>query len=164
MTELQAKDVQRDRRRVVRRYVLAILIVLVCIVGFFIYAGFASLAAEERLQTTLYTIRLVDLFVQSHGRWPSSWRELQTVKVPAKLVTTTYSEGQEMYRWPESSEYFQRYVIIDFNADPNVVAQQSTDDFIAIRPNGTHYPYKEYHFIEDLQQTLRQKGFGQGKK
>lgn len=143
---------------------LAILVIAVGVVSFYYYAGTQALKAEERLQSTLYTIRLVDLYVQAHGKWPASWHELETVAIPPQLVTTTYTNGEGMYAWPQSSKHFQQYVIVDFSANPGEIAEQTSEEFVAVRPSGVHYPYEKYGFIQELQQTLRAKGFGKVKK
>jgi hypothetical protein len=138
--------VQLTPQRSMLRWVLVGFVVFAALtIGFLIYTGAASLQTEERLQATLLTTRLVYNYVQDNNRWPTSWRDLETVNV----------------QWPRDSQLLQRYVVIDFTADLNKLARQSPEEFSAIRPNGASYPHQGNRFVSHLQRSLREKGYGQ---
>jgi hypothetical protein len=95
---------------------------------------------------------VVDRFIQQEQRWPNSWDDLrgvQTVDAPS------------MYSWPEDADTIQEYVTIDFDVDVNVIASQTADDFDAIEPIGSFYPYKDYGFVDSLIESAKTATSGQ---
>jgi len=59
-----------------------------------------------------------------------------------------------MYAWPADADAVRQFVTIDFNADMGVIASQTVDDFDAIRPIGSYYPYKDYGHVQSLIETV----------
>ena len=58
------------------------------------------------------------------------------------------------YEWPAQSAHVQKYVAIDFGADVEVIISQNPMAFEAIKPIGRNYGYRDYGFVEPLQETL----------
>jgi hypothetical protein len=155
------------RRRTWRQYVgftLAGLVVVALLVGaWMFYAGIsASLQAEENLHATLFTIRLVEQYVHEYGRWPQSWREIEQMpfrgEAPSPLnnkLNVIRIGGSHGYDWPAQSAHIRERVIIDFAANTTVIMNAAPTQFQAIRPDGPCYEYRDYGFVESLQETLR---------
>ena len=128
-----------------------------------LYTGITvSLQAEENLHATLFTIRLVEQFVHEYGRWPQSWRELEQMSFPGDAPSPLNNEltvirigGSHGYDWPAQSPHLQECVTIDFAADANSIVNQDPMQFQAIRPSGPYYEYRDYGFVESLQETLK---------
>ena len=66
--------------------------------------------------------------------------------------------GQHGYEWPAASKNLQRRVAIDFDVDPVKVAGQDPMKFTAIKPIGPYYEYRDYGFVQSLQETIRDVG------
>lgn len=129
--------------------------------GILYMAASSAFRAEERTQTTLFMIRLVDQFVHEHGRWPKSWGELEQMTFPSDApsalnsrFTMPLEEGGRGYEWPAQSAHLQENVAIDFGADVDVIINQNPMEFEAIKPIGSFYEYRDYGFVESLQDTL----------
>ncbi len=154
--------------------VLAILCAIFCILlaGGIAYFDYLEKEAWRNGAATIATIRLVDHYVEENGRWPSSWRDLESVTLRmAPLVSgdddaePDQSVGDSEYfryqdwNWPEASPEFQRRVHIDFNAVPSLIVLMDGQRFVfnAIQPTGS---VGEYYDIADdvkaLQKTIRQ--------
>jgi len=121
--------------------------------GLIIWGGLASLDAERNLQSTLFVIQLVDKFVIENKRWPASWVELQSCKPPEKLAMGDVS--LMFGPWPESADEVKKRVVVDFQPDLRKVAHQDVIEFESIKPDGRHYPYRDYGFIQQLQKSMR---------
>jgi hypothetical protein len=136
--------------------------VVLGVVGCGLHAARESWQAELNLHSTLYVIRLVDHFVQEHGRWPDSWAELEAMpfgsegpKTGAPGSNIVRIGGAMDFDWPRQSSELRDRVAIDFTVDePDVVAQDVVE-FKAIHPIGPYYNYWKYGFIEELQDSLR---------
>jgi hypothetical protein len=117
--------------------------------GFFVYHGIsASLHAEHVLHAALLTVQLLDDYVTTHdGQWPRSWADLETLP-PREWA---------MFEWPKDSPEVQRYVAVDFSADPQRLAVQSVDEFDAVRPIGPYYPFKDRGTVEALLKSIRER-------
>jgi hypothetical protein len=141
---------QRGRpwMRLVVRILVAMLVSGVCLGGWVLYhCASVSLRAERTLQATIFTVRLVEVFVAKHKRWPRSWEELERLSVSADLP--------QSFRWPQDSAEVRQRVTIDFEADLREIARQDPMTFTAIRPIGPHYEYRDYGFVPSLQKTIR---------
>src|SRR5262249_8132688 len=108
------------------------------------------------------SIRLVEQFVHEHGRWPKTWKELEQMPVPSDApspltgkLTVVRIGGSHGYDWPSQSEHLQKCVTVDFDADASTIMNQATMQFDAIKPIGPYYEYRNYGFVESLQETLR---------
>jgi hypothetical protein len=150
-------------RRIVVRSVMVLTLSAVVLGAWMAYCGIrVSIRAEENLHATLFTLRLVDQFVAEQGRWPHSCTELVQVSIsndalsPPKGETTIVRiGGQHGYNWPAASPEIRDHVQIDFHADPDTIVGQTPMDFTAIQPIGPYYEYRQYGFVESLQDTLR---------
>ncbi|MCE9547258.1 MAG: hypothetical protein K8T25_17440 [Planctomycetia bacterium] len=128
-------------------FIVTTLIIVVAFAGCLYLAISTAKHAELALHATLLTFMVVEDHVKTHnGAWPRSWNELE--KSPQRKWS--------QYEWPKDSKTIQQYVAVDFTADPKVLAHQSVDDFQAIKPIGSHFPYKDYGFLKSLLQTLRE--------
>lgn len=154
------------------RFVIGV-VALLGVVAFFglaaigAFSAYHAWQAELNLHSTLYVIRLVDHFVQEHGRWPYSWEELEATPFGSELPRTgapgtniVRIGGATDFNWPEQSSELQKRVAIDFAAREEDVVTQDVVEFRPIHPIGPYYPYWKYGFIEDLQESLRKAGAG----
>jgi hypothetical protein len=145
-----------SRRGLWLRYVRAVAIVLVlsaiCIGGVMIYLGTStSLQAEVNLHATLFTIGLVDRYVDQNGRWPGSWEELEQLRIPGNPPFPLYA-----FDWPTESHHIKENVTIDFHPDLAVIISQDPMKFTSIRAIGPFYEYRdEGGVVTSLQTTLR---------
>jgi hypothetical protein len=122
---------------------------------FAIYFVWVSLDAEKNLQATVFTISLVEQFVNERGRWPRSWKELEEMEWDTRQHERLKQFSGTLYEWPSAAVEIRRRVSIDLGADLEEIMKQSPWEFSAIRPLGRHYPYQDYGFIESLQKTIR---------
>src|SRR5262245_49347910 len=107
----------------------------------------ASLEAERTLHAALLTVELLNDYESRHpGQWPRSWTDLE--KLPKR-------ESGGMFEWPKDSAEVQRYVSIDFSADPRRLAEQSVNDFDSVRPIGPYYEFKDYGSVAALLNSFR---------
>jgi hypothetical protein len=114
-------------------------VLLLCLLGVLWYGASWALNAEHSLQATMVTFELANDYVASHnGKWPESWQSLE--KLPS-------------YR---PFHHLQEMVIIDFDADLKVLAEQSAEQFTAIRPQGDCFPYKHRYQVEKLLATIKE--------
>lgn len=60
-----------------------------------------------------------------------------------------------MFEWPKDSQEVQKYVTVDFSADPKRLAEQSAAAFDAVRPIGPYYPFKDRWQVKALLETIR---------
>jgi len=63
-------------------------------------------------------------FVESHGRWPRSWDELELVS----------RQSQGGWIWPEDRSKLESYVAIDFSYDIRDFSPVTMSTFNGIRP------------------------------
>src|SRR5262245_8717790 len=114
--------------RSITRIVSVVVLMAVLAGAYCVYQGIAaSLHAEHTLHAAMLTIEVIDEHVTSHdGTWPRSWAELETLP-PREWA---------MFAWPQDSAKVQQYAAVDFSADPKQLAQQSIDEFDAVRPIG----------------------------
>jgi len=167
----ETKDVATPDRRTWVWYIERIVVwFVVCLVVAAPIAGVwkfyeavaVSLQAEENLHATLFTIRLVEQFVHENGRWPKSWAELEQMRFPSDAPSPLGGElsairigGAHGYDWPSQSTHLRECVAIDFGAAPETVITKDPLEFDAIKPIGPHYEYRDYGFVESLQETLK---------
>jgi hypothetical protein len=112
-----------------------------------VYRGVStSLQAEANLHYSLDALQIVERFVTQNGRWPRSWAELESVDM---------RDGQFDRDWPRVSADMQQWVEIDFGADPLDVARQDRMNFSAIKPKGPYYEYRDYGYVDRLQDAIR---------
>jgi hypothetical protein len=113
----------------------------------------ASLHAERGLHASLLTVQLLEDYVVRHdGEWPHSWTDLEGLP-PRQWA---------WYEWPKDSREVQRFVAVDFSADPRRLAMEGIEEFDAVRPIGPFYPFKDYGSVESLLGSLRER-IGRGK-
>jgi hypothetical protein len=96
---------------------------------------------------------VVEQFVQEHGRWPASWKELESVS----------GEDRPLYSWPRDSDQIKMSVEIDFDLKLEDVANQEPDRFTAIRPKVPAFQAYGSYFAS-LLETVRKKRKEQGDK
>jgi len=113
-----------------------------------VYCGIrSSLTAERALHTNLLVVAVVREYVVDHnGAWPRCWQDLEP----------SFSRRRAMFGWPEDGEDVRRYVSVDFEADPDKLATQSVEQFVAIQPQGPCYPYKDHPEVARLLDAIRQ--------
>ncbi len=81
------------------------------------------------------TLQAVEEYVTKHnGAWPRSWADLEQ----------TSNKVNEVYQVTDGREHVADFVWIDFNADPDLIAKQTEDEFDAIGLVGLQHP--SYHF------------------
>lgn len=157
-------DSRRKRiwKRAVRVLVFLVLAAIALVGWLFYHAVSRALQAENSLLDTLFTIRLVEQFVAEQRRWPSSWAELEAVRISDRPPSPENGPpgplrigGAHGYDWPVESAMVQRRVSIDFAADATAIARQDPMSFTAIAPIGPRYEYRDYGFVESLQMTIR---------
>jgi hypothetical protein len=142
---------------------IVLVIVAAATGAWMLYTGVTvSLQAERNLHATIFTIRLVDQFVHEKGRWPRSWSELEQMPFPSDAplprngeLTVVRIGGSHGYDWPAQSRHLRDCVSIDFGANVNTIVEQDPMEFEAIKPIGPYYEYRDYGFVESLQQTLK---------
>jgi hypothetical protein len=124
-----------------------LMLALVGSVIWLVYQGVsASLQAETNLHYSHFALQLVERFVTEKGRWPRSWAELKGVEMP---------DGPFGQEGKAISDELQRRISIDFGVDPFEVARQDRMNFTAIRPNGPYYEYRDYGYVDSLQDAIR---------
>lgn len=132
------------------RVVVVVVLAAVLAGGYCLYRGITdSLHAEHVLHAALLTIDLIDEHVTSHdGTWPRSWAELEAL--PPR-------DRPGMFTWPQDSKRVQQYVAVNFSADHERLAQQSVDEFDAVRPIGPYYAFKDRGGVKALLEHIRQR-------
>jgi len=101
---------------------------------------------------------VVTRFMQDHdGRWPSSWTELEREVPPSASYQNTESTFEMGWRWPQDIAEIQRFITIDFHADPQVLAKQTPSEFQAIKTKDKeYYEYRDqYALLLDAIQKLQ---------
>ncbi len=107
-----------------------------------------SVQAENNLVATIFTVRLVEHFVEQRGRWLRSWQDLKGLSIPEHA-------SWPYYDWPASSAELQQHVRIDFFADLAEIAWQDPMGLTAIRPIGPYYEYRDCGHVPSLEATIR---------
>ena len=104
----------------------------------------------------------MEQFVNDNGRWPKSWSELEQMPFPSDAPSPLNGEtsairigGAHGYDWPAESKHLQKCVSIDFNVNVDSVITQDPLEFEAIWPIGAYYEYRDYGFVQSLQETLK---------
>jgi tetratricopeptide (TPR) repeat protein len=118
-----------------------VLIQLIALIGLaFLGLWFAwvsvsqSILAERRLQAMWVVTAVVEKYVIDHsGKWPESWEGLEQ---------TSLEYNPSSFSWPQDANVVRRFVVVDFQADPFLLARQGSDNFDAIRPIGDRYGYR----------------------
>jgi hypothetical protein len=136
--------------------------VFLAVMGYGISAAHHAWQEELNLHSTRYVIRLVNHFVQEHGRWPDSWEELESMpfesqspRTGAPATNVVRVGGAMDFNWPQQSSELQMRVAIDFTLDEADVVAQEVLDFKPIHPIGSGFAYWKYGDVEDLQESLR---------
>jgi hypothetical protein len=126
------------------------LLIGVVAVGAF-FAGLSALGhyfadqADEKVDATLFTIRLVEQFVKDHNRWPKSWSELEKTTAPPPYT----------FNWPADSAKIQEHVSIDFKVNlRKMVEPEEAGKFKAIRPKGPSHSYRDSYEVRSLLKTV----------
>jgi hypothetical protein len=164
-----AKKTRRSWARIIGWTALAVVFAAICLGAAMAYIGIStSLQAEENLHSTIFVIRLVEQFVAEQKRWPRSWEELESLPFSSDAprpgngqLSVIRIGGQHGYEWPATSKDLQRRVSIDFDADQEKVAGQDPMNFSAIKPIGPYYEYRDYGFVQSLQEAIRHVTQGQ---
>ena len=149
-------------QKILLGFLTALLFLAVTVVSWLSYGLYVAGQAERNLHATLFSISLVERFVATNSRWPRSWQDLEQVAIPSTAPDPLLNEttalrigGAHGYDWPTDSPEIKRRVIVDFDADVTTVANQRPMTFEAIRPIGPRYEYRDYGYVESLQETLR---------
>lgn len=126
------------------KLVLVVLLVVGIVAA--VNGALSSWRAEKALHACILTTRLVELYVKTtRGNWPTSWDDLQS-RVPS-------AESDGIFQWPNDRPDMERFVEIDFHADPRKLSRKSPEEFDAIKPIGDCYSSYGRHFsfvIEEL--------------
>jgi hypothetical protein len=119
-----------------KRSILALIALGTGLVGLRAYIDIsAGLHAEKGLHAARMTLQAVEEYVTKHnGAWPRSWADLEQ----------TSNKVNEVYQMTDGREHVADFVWIDFNADPDLIAKQTEDEFDAIGLVGLQHP--SYHF------------------
>lgn len=107
------------QRWLIGSIVLAVLLAtswLLCVT----YLGYS---AERDYAWALFVLSLAEDYVIEHRAWPKSWHDLEQVR------------QTESWEWPRNSPAIQKRIAVDFDVNLNELADQSVDQFRAIRPN-----------------------------
>lgn len=117
------------------------------VVGWIAYHALSAAGhAEHALHAQLVTFPALKAYVVLHdGAWPRSWADLEQIP----------SESPSMYQWPRDSAEVQKYVAIDFSADPDRLLKHGPSGFDAVRPIGPSYPIDRYRLVEGLLDAIR---------
>lgn len=131
------------------RVVALVVLVAVLAGGYCVYRGITdSLHAEHVLHAAMLTVELIDEHVTTHdGAWPRSWADLEALPP---------HERRGMFEWPRDSVKVKQYVTVDFSADPQRLAEQSVEEFDAVRPIGPYYAFKDYGGVKALIEHVRE--------
>ncbi|QDU57315.1 hypothetical protein [Aeoliella mucimassa] len=126
-----------------------VIVAVLLIGGVAIYQGVTTARdATKTLNATMLTVDLIHSYVKQHdGQWPQSWDDLAAVP-PPKVIGSGY-------RWPEDRDQIAERVYVDFAADPQAIAHQKPEEFDAVKPIGSYYPWKENYEVQSLLKTLR---------
>jgi hypothetical protein len=130
--------------------VLAIVVIAVLVVNSIRLAGNR---AEHSLHAVRLVIVVVEKYIQQCGRWPSSWRDLESVN----------ASENGMYSWPCDSEEIQAHVEVNFDLTLESVAHEEVDHFDAIKPRTASYPGFRDNVISLLAEARKQAERGGGK-
>lgn len=127
-------------------------IAIILIAGVIMWSVHVSLDAERNLHSTRFVIRLVEQFVNDNQRWPTSWKELEATNSPRHIQSDQLAA---MFGpWPACAQEVEQRVVIDFQPDLKAVTRQDRMDFVAIKPKGRHYEYRDYGDVDELLRTL----------
>jgi hypothetical protein len=123
-------------------------VALLCLAAGAVHLGVALRQAVVRSRTAVLgkmVTEWVGLYIVVHdGKWPQSWEAIRECAAGGDGDSESVIEAA------------QRYVVIDFRADPRVVATQSTRDFGAIRPVESYgIEHQEYWGVPFLIETLQ---------
>jgi hypothetical protein len=148
---------------VLRRIVLTTILLCVgAVVAVVVAAGICAARAEENLHATIFVVRLVEQFVNDNGRWPISWKELEQMPFPGDAPSPMNNEttairigGAHGYRWPAQAIELRSRVRIDFDVNVRSVITQDPMEFKAICPIGPYYEFRDYGFVQSLQESLK---------
>jgi hypothetical protein len=117
-----------SRRKVICWGVAAVLVAAATAAVWFVCSISSFLRhAEFALHGTTLVTMAVEKYVQEHGKWPSSWRDLESVSV----------DNSGAFSWPSGLGELQNikeFVEVDFSLTLDQVANQRCEDFRAIRP------------------------------
>lgn len=129
--------------------VASVVAVLVLVAACCLYLAFSTaVRAEHALHGALLTVELLEDYVVRHdGKWPRSWADLEGLP----------PRDRGFFQWPKDSQEVQRYVAVDFSADPQRLAQQGIDQFEAVRAIGPYYPFNDHPSVEALLKAIRQR-------
>ena len=134
-----------SRRKVVCWAIVTV--VLVATGALVVCVGSTARHAEFALHGTTLVIMVVEKYVHDHGKWPASWKDLESVSL----------DPGGRFSWPgglKELQNIQEFVEVDFSLTLDQVANQRCDDFHAIRPHGTAYSGWE-RGIPSLLQTVQ---------
>lgn len=118
------------RKWAIRFLAFALVAIIGDVVWSVVATGIAASHAERCLHATRLTIRAVEDYVKQHnGNWPRSWSDL----------SRTSRHVEDVYVWTQGPENVHNFVILNCNADPDLIALQSVEEFDAIKPNSNYY-------------------------
>jgi len=163
MQDTSGKKTGRSWARIIGWTALGVVLAAICVSAAMAYLGIStSLQAEENLHSTIFVIRMVEKFVAEQKRWPRSWEELESFPFSSDAPRPGNGElsvirigGQHGYDWPAASKDLQKRVAVDFSVDPAKLAGEDPMRLTAIKPIGPYYEYRDYGFVQSLQETIR---------
>ena len=124
------------RKAIISAFVVVGVITVMYVAWRGYHCALFAIEAEYSYCATVTVIFLVDHYLDCHnGKWPESWEDLESIPFD-------YVFGK--YRWPADSDELQARVTIDFDVDIHLLANQSWEEFTAIRPIGPSYNYKRW--------------------
>jgi hypothetical protein len=80
-----------------------------------------------------FTVNAVRVYVENNGTWPTSWSDLEKLKMDW-LHEEGWSKSFDEESWSRFIARAKSRVVVDFDADICAIARQSWEEFNAIRP------------------------------
>jgi hypothetical protein len=116
--------------------------------------------AERALHACILATDLLEQYVvATGGGWPSSWDDLEG--------RVQSSRDNTMYSWPRDRREVERFVDIEFAAQPESLARAEDRDFEPLKPRGSCFTTYNRHFsflLEALRRFHPRNGTGDSDK
>lgn len=147
MTDQPENQLSSNERQAVRVpgniFVVVVVVFAVLISVIAAYTRF-QLGPDKENYVVRALFSIVENYVETHdGQWPESWEDLE--RLP---------ETGEWYE-PMNFELAREVASIDFNADVKELAQQSPEQFTAIKPRKPVLDYRSDPRVTSLLETIR---------
>ncbi len=93
----------------------------------------AQLAHSRELQihAVVCVADVIETFVRASGHLPTSWEDLDGVKVPVR--------SRSLYRWPDNAPELRRMVHVRFDLTPEVLAGRQMSEYVVATQESVSY-------------------------